>query len=592
MGCPFRQNDQCQLINEKLGWPHGCPASTCEKCLSLGGPGAKEADDFRDSEAKKWAIHVKENIHRATPSHVDALVRLHLTPEEAAEFLKQPETQAALGRVDSWTKVKPTWEMAESFVKSMASKGFTAKKVELTIKNKRHISCFGKDLDGKVVSLPCPSLAVSSDGKSHFCNSCGCGDRQVARLDGVPYSKLDYPYLECPRRRPGFSNEITEAEVIFDGRAAGLGDLLASFWLSEGYKLQGKSCSYYVDGDKSKKELLKMFGMNEVFTLPSRHVQMGGSAPYYHYEVSTDKGKNNRLDVWASQLAGKPVPTAPKFQISEEVRKLAREEVAKRGKPFVMLFPFSNWNPRQWPTNLWVDLAYTLNHHKVQTGTFAGKDQQHEISPFPFYYAGFNLTFVAAMMLEADLVVANDSGPAWLASCLGVPTIALMGPTSNIFTKSPNTMELSQKQLACTGCHFDGGRGYRAACDKSCRSLQLLSAEEVFEEIMKCLGNPTYIRTARRNSPTSSPQTTPVALSMSILNYSKALSDRSSPAASSKPEHGRAWARNPLRRLWQRINGAFSYAWTRTQRLSNERRHESLRSRAQKALPHSFDQTP
>ena len=36
-----------------------------------------------------------------------------------------------------------------------------------------------------------------------FCRSCGCGVRPEAEL----HRKIRYAYLECPLKKPGFSNE-------------------------------------------------------------------------------------------------------------------------------------------------------------------------------------------------------------------------------------------------------------------------------------------------------------------------------------------------------------------------------------------------
>ena len=105
--------------------------------------------------------------------------------------------------------------MAKNFAKSVLSRGLTNKKVDITTKQLRVISCFG---DGAELP-PCEYLETSKvDDTKSFCGGCGCGDRKGTWLvaKGVDYSKLDYPKLACPLQMPGFTNyeesEPDEAE--------------------------------------------------------------------------------------------------------------------------------------------------------------------------------------------------------------------------------------------------------------------------------------------------------------------------------------------------------------------------------------------
>lgn len=95
------------------------------------------------------------------------------------------------------------FEKCMNFAMSLASKGFTGKKVLPEAKKLRALSCFGnEDIS------PCPHLLKSKHFKTHYCGACGCGDKPHTQLtiDGEKYGKLDYPYLVCPLSMPGFSN--------------------------------------------------------------------------------------------------------------------------------------------------------------------------------------------------------------------------------------------------------------------------------------------------------------------------------------------------------------------------------------------------
>ena len=86
---------------------------------------------------------------------------------------------------------------------SLASRGFTNKKAFVWEKQLRVLSCFGNSSIS-----PCPNLLKSEHHGGHYCGGCGCGDNTYTQLliNGESYSKLDYPYLSCPLKMPGFSN--------------------------------------------------------------------------------------------------------------------------------------------------------------------------------------------------------------------------------------------------------------------------------------------------------------------------------------------------------------------------------------------------
>lgn len=91
------------------------------------------------------------------------------------------------------------------YAASLASRGMGNKKTDIPTKQLRVVSCFG----GGPIENSCPFLSVSKvDSSKHFCNKCGCGDKESTWLIKTTddYSKLDYPVLNCPMKMPGFSN--------------------------------------------------------------------------------------------------------------------------------------------------------------------------------------------------------------------------------------------------------------------------------------------------------------------------------------------------------------------------------------------------
>lgn len=109
--------------------------------------------------------------------------------------------------------------MISNYVKAKWSKGIDNKKVDVTTKDIRLLGCFG---DGEEISI-CPGLRPSEEKMGGFiCGECGCGDGNGKYLNGDEgeYTKLDHPYLSCPRKMPGFSDYIpaTEEDTLREKR--------------------------------------------------------------------------------------------------------------------------------------------------------------------------------------------------------------------------------------------------------------------------------------------------------------------------------------------------------------------------------------
>lgn len=122
-----------------------------------------------------------------------------------------------------WSQVVHTWEQADSFVSSMASRGLFNKAVDGETLHLRQTSC------GLVEgSHRCPLRREGKSGGS-YCGACGCGDTKIARLDGEGYTKLHYPYLICPLGRPGFSNHQGNFDACFVINLPDRVDRLSSF---------------------------------------------------------------------------------------------------------------------------------------------------------------------------------------------------------------------------------------------------------------------------------------------------------------------------------------------------------------------------
>ena len=98
-----------------------------------------------------------------------------------------------------------------NFSRSMASRYLTSsgysRRVDPEARRIRDMSCHGHGTELE----PCPYREPSVNFPGAFiCGACGCGDRRSTLLGGrdYGYNKLDFPFLSCPQRMPGFSNYV------------------------------------------------------------------------------------------------------------------------------------------------------------------------------------------------------------------------------------------------------------------------------------------------------------------------------------------------------------------------------------------------
>jgi ADP-heptose:LPS heptosyltransferase len=207
--------------------------------------------------------------------------------------------------------------------------------------------------------------------------------------------------------------------------------------------------------------------------------------PVYDAEKK-DRGRRPRVDYIREALRLTAPPTRPRLSLSDDDRAWAAEKAAELGSPLVLLFPQSAWKPREWPASYWVDLAWHLKKMGVPVLVMLQGDDAR-FHNTPQYRWNTPLPRVAALMARASLMVGNDSFPAHLAGTVGVPTLALLGPTRpTVFSHTPDVECLSAETLDCTGCHFQAP--FRAACDQGCMSLYRLFPDQVLQRILERLG--------------------------------------------------------------------------------------------------------
>ena len=319
-----------------------------------------------------------------------------------------------------------------------------------------------------------------------------CGDRE--RLESVFACEL---HGECSLQRFRAGNRSApnvcatcadrlphEVTMQINHGAGGLGDALLGLAVVKSLHERGERVAYNVHPDA-----IPFLSLFDGYDLLGRHTHDQGQAAApnghlqlnlgYHQECQS-RAAIPRWERYARNVgAGRPM--LPELNDPEGLRELGSEFAGS-----IVLAPFSTWTNREWRIESWVTLETMLTKAGYRVVIVDKTDPQrpHKLAPL----AGEKVVdapadMVAAVLLNAAVVVGNDSGIAHLAGIMGVPTIAICGQTTgkDIFGIYPRVTSL-QGSLDCSGCWwqapYDGAR-----CDPCCAAMQTILPTHVLAEI-------------------------------------------------------------------------------------------------------------
>ena len=146
-----------------------------------------------------------------------------------------------------------------------------------------------------------------------------------------------------------------------------------------------------------------------------------------------------------------------------------------------------------WPWKKWhgfEELAARLPHVAIlgtpsdgdNRGTYFSRDFAWPAHARSFV-GGLGLADTAALLLECDALICNDSGLMHVSAALGVPTFGVFGITSSEREALPlANMHAVEKPLACKPACRRGAWG-RRDCDRHLECLRTLSPDEVLAAV-------------------------------------------------------------------------------------------------------------
>jgi heptosyltransferase-1 len=160
-------------------------------------------------------------------------------------------------------------------------------------------------------------------------------------------------------------------------------------------------------------------------------------------------------------------------------------------KSYYVFLHGTTWATKHWPESYWILLAQKTINAGFNVQLLWGNDAEHArakriqlaVSEVSVAQKKYSLSEVAAILAGAKGIVSVDTGLGHLAAALGVPTVALYGPTD---PKQSGTLGLNQTHCAvdfkcapCASrvCTYTGAKSVEPPCFVS------ITPEKVWEHL-------------------------------------------------------------------------------------------------------------
>ncbi len=277
---------------------------------------------------------------------------------------------------------------------------------------------------------------------------------------------------------PAITNVVTLA-----GRSTGA-------WLDARRALKARQYDVAADfqGLIKSAALARLSGARRVVGFDRSSLREPAAAVFYSERVTVgERGhvieKNLRL---AASLGAK-ASGALEFPIAQVDSASAHAAQAAAGGPYALLNPGAAWPNKRWPPDRLAAIARLLrDRHGLASIVIWGPGETDAADVVVAQSGGAarrapetTWTDVLALARGAKLIVSGDTGPLHLAAAVGVPAVALFGPTNPGRNGPWIDPDISISRYDRCECHYE--RRCRLDADRWC--LGTITVDEVAEAI-------------------------------------------------------------------------------------------------------------
>lgn len=189
-----------------------------------------------------------------------------------------------------------------------------------------------------------------------------------------------------------------------------------------------------------------------------------------------------------------PSEKTPRLYLREEDREWGRGFWTGKGvsreerSNIIVLHPGSGSRKKLWPLKHFVNLLHYLQSKSgrkflVILGPAEGLEIQQTFttlnSPHVMIAKGLSLVQLASVMETCHLFIGNDSGISHMAAALGLPTLAIFGPTDHrVWSPKGERVAILRREIPCSPCAEER---FFLCRDRQC--LNLISVEDVLKRL-------------------------------------------------------------------------------------------------------------
>jgi heptosyltransferase-2 len=184
--------------------------------------------------------------------------------------------------------------------------------------------------------------------------------------------------------------------------------------------------------------------------------------------------------------------------------KRAQDDMAELGGRWLAVAPGSRWPMKQWPQENYIELLKRIVHKQGFNLLLLGDDKDRPITSaieqaLPSNVLNLagrtNILEAAGFIKHCMAFIGSDSGLMHLSEAVGVPVLALFGPTVEAFGYYPSLprSKVCERDLSCRPCSRNGSRSCPRGTQECLTGIGVDDVEHIFLDLLREEGPPRYI---------------------------------------------------------------------------------------------------
>ncbi len=236
-------------------------------------------------------------------------------------------------------------------------------------------------------------------------------------------------------------------------------------WLEARRTLRARAYDVAVDfqGLIKSAAIARLSGAARIVGFARAALREGAAAPFYTEQVSVDDGQHViRKNLQLAAVLGAHA-TALEFPIAAVESPVVAAFLATVSTPYALLNPGAAWPNKRWPPNRLGEVARHLRDRHGLAGVVLWGPAEDDAARGVVAASGgaallapaTGLRDLVALSRGARLMISGDTGPLHIAAALGVPVVALFGPTNPGRNGPWAGEDMSLSRFDTCDCHYE-----------------------------------------------------------------------------------------------------------------------------------------